>query len=169
MNAIQVLSYSLAFSQQTLAEVMADVGEREAFWLPPGVANPIGALYLHTVYDVDAVVHRMFQDKPPLWDRERWSERLGVEVDLDLSAEWARRVRYDLAVAREYASAVFAAATAYVDGLSEADLDRFIESGMSASTTLGQLLHSFVIWHVDAHTGEIAALKGALGLKGYAF
>ena len=36
-------------------------------------------------------------------------------------------------------------------------------------TTLGQLIQSFVIWHVDVHCGEISALKGVLGLKGYPF
>jgi hypothetical protein len=169
VNAPQLLSYALSFSQQSLEEVVADVTEREALWLPSGVANPIGALYLHTLYDIDAIVHRMFQDKPPLWDRQGWGKRLGVEIDLDLSQEWARSVRFDLGQAREYGAAVFKEATDYVASLGDDDLDRFITTGMGESTTLGQLLHSFVIWHIDVHCGEISALKGALGMKGYAF
>lgn len=169
MNAPQMASYALAFATNTLEDVMSDVTEKEAHWLPPGLTSPIGALYLHTVYGVDAVIQRMFQDKPPLWNGEGWAAKLGVEVDLDMTAEWARGLRLDLAGARQYAAAVFKAAEEYVATLGEADMDRFIASGMSESTTLGQLLMSFVVWHIDVHCGEISALKGMQGMKGYPF
>ncbi len=169
MNVSQYASYALATAHKSLAEVMADVTAEEAAWTPPGVANPIGALYLHTAYDVDVAIHRLFQDKPPLWEAEGWGEKLGTTIDLDLSLEWARALRLDLDAAREYARRVFRAADEYVATLGEADFDRVIPSGMGESTTLGQLLQAFVIWHVDAHCGEISALKGVLGLKGYLF
>ena len=70
---------------------------------------------------------------------------------------------------REYAKAVFDAAESYVANLGEADLDRFVQSGMSENTTLGQLLYAFIIWHVDAHCGEISSVKGSLGMQGYGF
>jgi hypothetical protein len=34
---------------------------------------------------------------------------------------------------------------------------------------VGKLLETFVIWHINAHCGEIAALKGCWGVKGYPF
>ena len=33
--------------------------------------------------------------------------------------------------------------------------------------TLAQMLDSFIIWHINAHCGEISALKGCQGLTGY--
>ena len=93
MNAPQLASYALSFSRSALDEVMADVTDREANWQPAGVANPIGALYLHTAYDVDAVIHRMFQDRALLWEEQGWTARLGTTVDMDLTQAWARSVR----------------------------------------------------------------------------
>ncbi|MHB1006853.1 MAG: DinB family protein [Chloroflexota bacterium] len=167
MNVPQLAAYALSFSRSAFDEVMVDVTDREANWQPAGIANPIGALYLHTAYDVDAVIHRMFQDRPLLWDEQGWTARLGTSIDMDLTQVWARSVRLEVAAVREYVKAVFDAAEAYVAGLGEADLDRFIPSGMSESTTLGQLLYAFVIWHIDAHCGEVSALKGTLGMQGY--
>ncbi|MHB1132824.1 MAG: DinB family protein [Chloroflexota bacterium] len=152
-----------------LEQVMTDVAEEQAWWVPPGQANPIGALYLHTLYDVDAIVNRMFQDRPPLWDSVGFGARIGGTIDLNLELEWARVVRFDLAVAREYARVVHAAALNYIQSLTPEDFDRIIPSQLSERTTLGQLIHTFVVWHVDVHCGEISALKGVQGLKGYSF
>ena len=48
------------------------------------------------------------------------------------------------------------------------------ELGRKINTPIGELnlaqtIDTFVIWHVNAHCGEIAALKGCQGAKGYPF
>jgi hypothetical protein len=48
------------------------------------------------------------------------------------------------------------------------DLERKIDTPIG-ELNLGQLLETFVIWHVNAHCGEISALKGCQGAKGYPF
>jgi hypothetical protein len=169
MLVTEFVAYALGMAFYSLERVMADVGDEQLWWVPPGQANPIGALYLHTIYDVDAIVNRMFQDKAPLWDRGGLAEKMGCSVDLNLDLEWARGVRFDLAAVREYAKAVEADAQNYVQTLTPEDFDRLVPSEMSERTTLGQLLQAFVIWHIDVHCGEISALKGTLGLKGYPF
>jgi hypothetical protein len=35
--------------------------------------------------------------------------------------------------------------------------------------SVGQMLETFIAWHINAHCGEISALKGCLGVKGYPF
>ncbi len=169
MLVTEYAAYALGMAFDSLEQVIADVHDEQLWWVPPGRANPIGALYLHTVYDVDAIVNRMFQDKPPLWERAGFAEKVGCGIDLNLDLDWARSVRFDLAAAREYAIVVQADAQAYVQSLTPEDLDRMVPSEMSERTTLGQLLQAFVIWHVDVHCGEISALKGVLGFKGYPF
>jgi hypothetical protein len=32
---------------------------------------------------------------------------------------------------------------------------------------LAQAVQAFIVWHISAHCGEISALKGCQGLKGY--
>ncbi|MDA8216015.1 MAG: DinB family protein [Dehalococcoidales bacterium] len=169
MDAVKLATTGLRVAYESLEQVMGDVTPEQAFWMPPGVANPIGALYLHTLYDTDAVIQRMFQSKPPLWETGGWAQKIGTDVDMDLTAEWARSVRFDLDAAREYAKAVYVAADYYVCSLGEKDFDVIIPSGTSDQTTLGHLLQSYIIWHIDVHCGEISALKGIQGLKGYPF
>lgn len=164
MNAARSISYGLGVAWDGLQEMMADVTPEAAHRIPPGAAVPVAALYLHTVYLVDAVIHRLLQDRPPLWDTGGWAGKVGTQVDPDLGSDWARTARIDLAAAREYAHLVYASTCAYVAGLEEDDLDRVIPSNLSRSTTLGQLLHSLVIWQLGARCGEISALKAVQGL-----
>ena len=50
--------------------------------------------------------------------------------------------------------------------LTPEDLERTI-STLVGEYTLDQYLEIFIIWHINAHCGELSALKGCQGLKGY--
>jgi hypothetical protein len=85
------------------------------------------------------------------------------------SPEWARGVKLNLAPFREYAKAVYAATDAYIAGLSDADLERKVQTGFVGEQTVAFVMSSILAWHAAQHTGEIAALKGVQGLKGLPF
>jgi hypothetical protein len=53
-----------------------------------------------------------------------------------------------------------------VASLTPEDLERTIDTTIG-ELSLGQMLEAYVIWHINVHSGEIAALKGCQGLKGY--
>jgi hypothetical protein len=82
--------------------------------------------------------------------------------------DWARRVRIDMPKLREYAKAVFAATDAYVDSLSEGDLEKEIQFNERKIRLAGFFL-GVMCTHCANHTGEISTLKGLQGLKGYPF
>ena len=70
-----------------------------------------------------------------------------------------------------YKRQVFAHTDGYLSGLSAEDLDRPFDLsswGMGAMP-VGQILTTMLLGNTYAHTGEISALKGTLGLKGYPF
>jgi hypothetical protein len=75
-------------------------------------------------------------------------------------------VRVDLPALHEYAHATAQTLLAWVASLTPEDLERTIETPYG-EYNLGQMLESFIIWHINAHCGEISALKGCQGLKGY--
>ena len=68
---------------------------------------------------------------------------------------------------REYAKAVYAATDAYVSSLGPADLERKVDTGFVGEQTIAFVLGNIVVWHVAEHNGEIGALKGAQGSRGY--
>jgi len=77
-------------------------------------------------------------------------------------------IRVDIAVLHTYTKAVTEAIQVWLASLTPQDLERDLETPIG-KLSVGQMLETFVIWHINAHCGEISALKGCLGVKGYPF
>jgi uncharacterized damage-inducible protein DinB len=135
---------------------------------PGGVAHPIAATLAHLVLAEDSLVLGMAARKPTLWSTT-WAGKTGVSP-LPPESEgydaWVRSVRVDLPALREYAQAAHAAVDAYLSQLTPDDLDRPIDWRAVGVQNLGGLL-SHAALHTANHTGEISAIKGIHGLKGY--
>lgn len=173
MNSVELLQYSLGNALGILGQVTADLTQAQADWQPPGLANPIGALYWHTVSGADFVLHRWCLDQEPLNESAGWQEK-ALTVFLpepEHGGDWLtymRTIRVDLPALHDYTKAVAGAAQGWLASLAPEDLERKIDTPIG-ELNLGQLLETFVIWHVNAHCGEISALKGCQGAKGYPF
>ena len=77
-------------------------------------------------------------------------------------------IRVDLASLHAYAEAVSEAVQGWLASLTPEDLERKLETPVGELSVI-QVMETFVIWHINAHCGEIAALKGCQGVKGYPF
>jgi hypothetical protein len=178
MNTVELVQYSLGTALDILGQVCSDLTQEQADWMPPGCANPIGSMYWHTMSGADDVVYRWVLGREPLRQRAGWDERVlavavpepqqgGPEAGAAYHAYMcALRVR--LPALREYAQAVAADLQGWLATLNPADLDRTVETPIGPYP-VAQVLELFVIWHINAHCGEISALKGCLGCKGYPF
>lgn len=164
--------------------VMADVTEEAAHWKPEGIANPIGATCGHVLVSVDAFVHGTLRGQAPMF-ASTFAGRTGLS-DLPPMPEpgspgmatygedfhrWATGLRVDLPVLRAYRDSLFASVREWLATRTYADLERPIDLTLLGigMTTEGFVLHNVIVGHLLAHTGEIAALKGIQGLKGYPF
>jgi hypothetical protein len=168
-----MLQYSLGNALGILGQVAADLTPEQADWQPPGCANPIGATYWHTLASVDDVVHRWALGQAPLRQRNGWDERLlkAAVPEPEHGGDWLtymRTIRVDLPALHEYAKEVGEAVQGWLGTLTPADLARTIETPVGENS-LAQMLDLFVVWHINAHCGEISALKGCQGAKGYPF
>jgi hypothetical protein len=173
MNTVQLLQYSLDNAFGILGQVTAELTQEQADWQPPGIANPIGAMYWHTISGADDVVYRWALGQEPLRQRAGWDERvLTVSVpEPEQGGDWLaymRAIRVDLPALHDYAQAVAEALQDWLGSLTPGDLERTIDTPIGPYT-LAQLLDLFVVWHINAHCGEISALKGCQGAKGYPF
>lgn len=137
---------------------------------PGGLAHPIAATLAHLVTGEDRLVLGRAAGKETL-SSTTWAGRTGVNP-LPPRGEgydvWVRSVRVDLPALKEYAHAVFAAVDEYLAGLTPEDLDRPFEFPPARVQNVGDLL-SLAVLHAANHTGEISAIKGIHGLKGYPF
>ncbi len=164
-------------AHQLLEATMADVTTEQAHWMPPGIANPLGATYAHVVSAEDYIVQGMFKQVAPLAATD-WTGRTGVSEPMPSPGPqwseypgWTRRVTVDLAALAVFAQAVYAATDAYVSGLTDADLARPFDLtplGLGPQT-VASALSIIALNHVGNMTGEISCLKGLQGARGYPF
>ncbi len=173
MNTVELIQFSLGSAFDILGQVTTDLTQELADWQPPGIANPAGATYWHTVSGADDVVYRWALGQEPLRQRESWDERvLKVSVPEpehggDMLA-YMQAIRVDLSALHDYAKTVAEALQGWLGSLTPEDLERTIDTPLG-QYTLAQMLDLFVIWHINAHCGEISVLKGCQGVKGYPF
>ena len=127
MTAIDTHRTALQWAAYVLDVTMTDASVELTHWTPPGIANPIAACYAHAICGSDAIIHSMLQPGVPLYAAE-WAGKTGIsEPRMDQTFEWARSVTVNLEAARPYAQAVFAAASSFIDSLSESDLARELD------------------------------------------
>jgi hypothetical protein len=88
-----------------------------------------------------------------------------------MTMEWSRSLEMDLPAFRAYAKAVYAAADAFLDSITVADLAREydLSSDGLGRQSMRWCLNALVISHVNNMAGEASVLKGLQGAKGYPF
>jgi hypothetical protein len=150
MNTVELTKYAFGNAFDILSQVTADLTPEQADWTPPGIANPIGATYWHTVSGADEVVCKWIRGQEPL------------------HLAYMRAIRVDVPALHEYARAVTETIREWLASLAPEDLEREMETPIG-KLSVGQVVETFVIWHVNAHCGEISALKGCQGARGYPF
>jgi hypothetical protein len=177
-KAISLFREQVKAAHQLVEGTVADVTEKQAHWIPPGIAIPIGANYAHIVLSEDGTVNGMLKGGAPLF-ASTWAGRVGVnELPPMINPEkpgfpdwsgWSRRVRVDLAAMRQYAQAVYAATDGYLASLTDNTLNNSIDLfalGLGKST-VGYILINGILGNAFSHCGEISCLKGLQGVHGY--
>ena len=172
MTTQAVLRAQLSGYHDILEQTIADCSPGAVDKILPGATiNSIGSIYAHVVFAEDRILHGMLQGKPPVYTAQGWANRVNIEMPAPggFTPEWARAVKMNLPLFREYAKAVYAATDAYIAGLSDADLARKVQTNILGEQTVAFVIANIIGWHVAEHGGEIAALKGVQGLKGLPF
>ena len=169
MNVASLLREQVRDANNFLQMTAADVTQQQADWMPPGIANPLGALYAHALTSQDGIVHAVLQGAAPLF-ASTWQGKTGIsDPQIQATREWARSVKVGVPALREYANAVAAASDAYLATLKDDDVQRIIDLtafGLG-QMTLYSIVGRLISGHLDNMTGEISCLKGLQGAKGY--
>ena len=173
MNSVELIQYSLGFAFDILEQLVSDLTQEQADWQPPGNVNPIGALYWHIIGYVDEIVHDWGMGQTPLKQITDWQEKvvltsppLDPEDPMGELRAIREGLRVDLPALHDYARATSQVVQDWVATLTPEDLERPIDTPIG-ELKMGQMLEAFIIWHINVHCGEISALKGYQGLKGY--
>jgi hypothetical protein len=156
MNTVELVQFSLGAAFDVLSQVTADLTQEQADWRPPGRANTIGSIYWHTLAYVDYFVQNYCIE----------GKRQPETAESRPAEMWMQDVQVDLSELHTYADQVRGTAQNWLATLTTADLERRRHTTVGEMNE-GQMLELFVVWHINAHCGEISALKGCQGLQGY--
>jgi uncharacterized damage-inducible protein DinB len=168
MRIQDLLGAQYTMAHQTLETIIADCDPTTLAAVGDGsTIGSIAAIYAHTVFTEDTLIANAAA-RDTLWAGQGWAEKTGVEMQPAQYEEWARTVNYDLATVRDYAKAVHQATHDYLANVTDDELSREIET-MMGKMPAGQFVGTVVLWHVQSHQGEIAALLGTQGKKGLPF
>ena len=175
MSKAEALQEQIATTRMVVDGTIADVTQDDCMKAVSGTAHPIGATYAHMVISEDFVLNMMVRGASPLM-MSTFSGKTGVSEPppmpgstADQVLAWANNVKVDLAAVKEYEKAVHAATDEYLAGASDEELSRKIAFGNMGDMPISSVLGLIVIVHPSNHIGEISALKGIFGAKGYPF
>lgn len=170
MEVRELLRQQFREANEWLAATMQGVTSEQAHWKPPGMANPLGATYAHALLSQDVIGNVVIKGGAPLV-ATTWAGKAGISEsppteEVAAWGEWARNVKIDLDALRAYGQAVQTAVDGVIMSLTDADLDRSVQTAFGSFTILF-MLSGALIGHTHDHTGEIACLKGLQGAKGF--
>jgi hypothetical protein len=175
MDLKQVLAVNVESAHDAFTQTVADVTQEMADWVPPGVMHPIGERYVHLVLVEDMLVNAVAKGGAPLFV-STWAGRTGFSAALDmvtaLTAEKAREFRVrDLNALAQYTRAVFENTQAYINDANEAQLTSSVDMQVVGRGNIPFPIwfSMYIVGHCRDVMGEISALKGCLGAKGYPF
>jgi hypothetical protein len=176
LTSLQLLKDELKNAREIFRGTVEDIKPEHLHKNPGGVALPLGAAYAHLVFSEDAIVHGMLMGKPSL-SHTVWKDKTGVEPPMPPMDDawhnahrfWAQNVKVSLPPFLKYAKAVYGDTDAYVNQLTDPDLEKMIDLGNWGKFTVAYILFSYIIGHTNNLAGEISALKGIQGARGYAF
>ncbi len=176
ITALNLLKNQLKDARQTFTDTVADIKPTHLHKQPGGKALPLAAVYAHLFFSEDVIIHNLMQNQTPLF-QSTWKTKTGASQpmpDMDKNwsknhQKWAQTVKLDLPQFVKYTRAVSRATDKYIAGLKPKDLETKIDLGSWGKYTVAAMLSGWIIGHISCLTGEISAVKGVHGAKGYPF
>jgi uncharacterized damage-inducible protein DinB len=174
MKAVDLLLMQYKNAHEVLNQVMADVSDNHLHTDPGGTANPVATNLAHVIVCEDYLVNSLFLSKSQL-SETTFKDKTGLSSpypgfsEPEKLTDWMKNAKVSTPEFSEYANAVKQNTEDYIKSLTDEDLDKEIDLKQLGKQTLAFAVNLFIIWNAVAHTGEIAAVKGVHGLKGYPF
>ena len=166
MEPKEFIQLQLAAVRKQIDGVMNAITDEQFNWTPPGTSNSISSTFIHLLASEDRAIQVTLQGRPRIWDSEGWAEKIGVRETPGVANNWepVRGKSLTFESLSEYQQAVRSATEAYLANLTSQELDRKIT--VNGRERLAADVISGTVLHIMLHTGEIAATKGMLGVKG---
>jgi hypothetical protein len=166
MKTADVLADALGRVHEVVHEVAAGLTPEQLAWRPKPTANSICWLIWHLSRVQDDHIADVAGTEQ-MWTAAGWADRFGLPLDKSATG-WGHTSDEVAAVRVEsadlltgYHDSVFEQSLRFIEGLTDADLDRIVDKRWDPPVTLGVRLVS-VIDDDAQHAGQAAYLRGML-------
>lgn len=170
MGSIDYFRSAAKDLHQNLLDAVKELTDEQLHFQPLGKGNHIAFTIWHCVRTEDLVVNMMLRQQAPVWNEGGWDVKLGMDPRAQgtgMSAEEAAAIKIgDVSVFVEYMKDVYAATDAYLETITDADLEEVRDLPMMGKRSLYETIGGTLLQHGSGHLGEIWYLKGLQGLQG---
>lgn len=173
MSTIDFIRSGLRQLHQTYDDAIADLSDEQMHWLANESGVSIAFVLWHYVRTEDNIINFVLQGKPTVWIEGGWDQKLGLHrtaqgTGMSLQDAQALRIR-DKAAFQDYMRAVWKATDEYLATLTDDDLQRVITVKPLGEMPVLNAIGTMCLTHGFAHSGEIAHLRGLMGLRGFSW
>jgi uncharacterized damage-inducible protein DinB len=160
-GTVEYIRRGLAFAHAALADARNGTDEQLHF-VPEHGSHSIAWCLWHTARVEDLIINLRCQARQTVWDAG-WAERTGLPADgfgTGMSDADAQQVRItDMRAFAAYQEAVWAATERFLEGTSDADLEREVPS-RTGTEQVGEAISLHMLGHFNGHRGEINGVAG---------
>ena len=163
MQSRDLLSYAYEQIQNTLRRALDGLDADQLTARVGPEANTIGWLAWHLLRVQDDHVAEV-ADREQVWTARSFADRFGLPFDAaetgyGFSPEQVAQVRVEADLLLEYGAAVHTQTAEFLQGLSDEDLDRVVDTRWDPPVTLGVRLVSVLSDDLQ-HVGQAAYVRG---------
>jgi len=166
VSTVDFIKNSLAFAHRALADARNGTPEQLHFVPDRGSHSIVWCLW-HTARVEDLIINARIRQAAQVWNAG-WAERTGLPAEgfgTGMPDAEAQQVRIrDIAAFAEYQDAVFKQTAEYLDGLTDADLEREMPLRGGGTESVGQAISLHMLGHFNGHRGEMNTLRGMQGM-----
>jgi uncharacterized damage-inducible protein DinB len=170
MNTIDFFRSSFGRLHNTTLEAVKELTPDQLNFKPDAEHYSIAWVLWHLVRTEDLILRTLVQKKPEIWAEGGWAAKLGLPErgqGTGQTPEEARAIEIrDFSGFVKYAETVWADIDAYLNGISEADLDVMFPWRRTGEEPLGQIIGNHVMTHLFGHRNEVYWLRSEQGLQG---
>jgi uncharacterized damage-inducible protein DinB len=164
MKAIELIMQSLEENDKYVEDALKYLKENDLKWSPEPHSNTIIFLLWHLGRVEDLWINRILKGGKDQYETEGWYKKFGTPAqDAGMGYDVAKLKAWpvpSLKLVNEYKAAVRKTAAAYINSLTEKQLDESKDFGWNKGTVGSALKH--LICEVGEHSGQIGYIKGIM-------
>jgi hypothetical protein len=169
--ALELIRDSIQQQHDAWDRALSDLTPDQIHFRPNDQGNHIGFIAWHYVRTEDNIVQFIFQNrKPTMWIEGGYDQKFGLPRTAQGTgmphAEAAQMRLPALDGWMSYQGSVWQATTAWLNGLTEADLQRIVSFKPFGDITVMTAIRIPILNHGFMHIGQVQHLRQLQGLKG---